>query len=320
MLVTLLLLPLMYAAALFTLWINRRRESLGLSLALFGVTIAVGYWAILQSRSSTAAIGVIFLPILASASGALVLAYGALRRSQHALWRGLGLLALLAATAPAAIEINGARRTRELNARRDDDQARRDRTLAAYRVELDTLLDHAGDRADDTLDVLLRLRARDREFVLAALERDAISTTVLDSFARSKDLGIALQAMQNRKTSTAALVDVYRSSDYPAYFFQALAAHPNTPPQIMREIRGVRPAPILGLDIWFAGNEAAPGDILLDIARTSQSIDVIRVLLRNASLDCAELDAASNGPALAAHANDDDSIEQIRTRRPALCH
>jgi hypothetical protein len=319
MLLTLLLLPLMYAAALFTLWSNRRREALGLSVAVFAVTIAVGYWAILQSRSSTASIGVIFLPILGSISGALVLAYGASRRSPNATLRSLGLVALLAAAAPAAIEINGARRTRNLNAQRDVDQTRRDRALAAYRLALDTLLRDAGERGGDTLAALLRARAHDREFLLAALERDVISTDALDTLVRSKDLGIALQAVRNPKTSSDALASVYRTSDYPAYFYQALAAHPNTPPQILREIHRVRPAPILGLDIWFAGNEAAPGDVLLDIARTTKSIDVIRVLLRNPSLDCAQLDAASVGPALAANRNDEDSLEQIRARRPLLC-
>jgi hypothetical protein len=319
MLLTLLLLPLAYVAGVVVLWATRRREALALSLAVFVGTLAAGGWAILQSRSSTAGIGFIFLPILAAVAGGLVLAFGASRRTNHGALRVLGVVALASALVPAASELVNARRTIERNAVRDADQARRDSAIVQYRRELDTLISHAGDAAADTLNVLLRARSADREFVLAALERDRVSQAMLDTLGRSNDLGLALQAVRNPNASAAMLARVYRTSAYPAYFYQALTAHAHTPPEILREIHRLHPAPISGLDISFAGNPSAPRDVLLDVARTSESIDAIRTLLRNPALDCAMVDAASASPAVRTHGQDAEVPDQLRELHSTRC-
>jgi hypothetical protein len=319
MLLTLLLLPLAYVVMLAVLWTTRRREALALSLAVFVGTLAAGAWAILQSRSSTAGIGFIFLPILATVAGGLVLAFGASRRSNHGALRVLGVVALASALVPAASELINGRRTIERNAVRDADQVRRDSAIVQYRRELDTLISHAGDAGADTLNVMLRGRSADREFVLAALERDVVSPAMLDTLARSTDLGVALQAVRNPNASAAMLTRVYRTSDYPMYFYQALAAHAHTPPDILREIHRKRPAPISGLDISFAGNPSAPHDVLLDIARTSESIDAIRTLLRHPALDCAIVDAAAASPAVRTHGQDAEVPDRLRELRSTRC-
>lgn len=320
MLLTLLLAPLTYVAALVALWATRRRDALALSLAVFAATTAVGWWAISRSRSSTAAIGVIFLPTLAAVAGVLVLAYGSSRRTRDRTLRRLGIVALLAAIAPAATEVVRGRRIIERNAERDADQARRDDALVRHRAWLDTLLANVGGRAADTVASLLRERANDREFVLAALELDVVSPGAIDTLAHSSDLGIALQAIRNPRAMPATLEWVYRSSQYPMYFYQALAAHANTPPGILREIHRLRPAPIAGLDIWFAGNPSAPTDLLRDVARTSESIVAVRTLLRHPALDCAMIEAVAGGPAVRAHPLDSDITAQLTERRAARCH
>ena len=319
MLLTLLLLPLAYVVALAVLSITRRREALALSLAVFAGTLVAGAWAILQSRSSTAAIGFIFLPILATVAGGLVLAFGASRRATNSALRVLGVVALAAALVPVVAELVNGWRTIERNAVRDADQVRRDSAIARYRRELDTLISHAGDAGADTLNVLLHARSADREFVLAALERNVVSPAMLDTFAHSNDLGVALQAVRNPNASAAMLTRVYRTSDYPAYFYQALAAHAQTAPDILREIHRKRPAPISGLDISFAGNPSAPRDVLLDIARTSESIDAIRTLLRNPALDCGMVDAASASPAVRTHGQDAEVPDQLRELHSTRC-
>jgi hypothetical protein len=319
MLLTLLMLPLAYLVALAVLWTTRRREALALSLAVFAGTLAAGGWAIMQSRSSTAGIGFIFLPILAAVAGGLVLAFGASRRTNQGALRVLGVVVLTSALVPAASELVNGRRTIERNAVRDADQVRRDSAIVRYRRELDTLISHAGDAGADTLNLLLRARRADREFVLAALERDLVSQATLDTLGRSNDLGVALQAVRNPNASAAMLTRVYRQSHYPMYFDQALAAHAHTPPDILREIHRKNPAPISGLDIWFAGNPSAPRDVLLDVARTSESIDAIRTLLRNPALDCAMVDAAAASPAVRTHGQDADVPDQLQELHSTRC-
>ncbi|MFL5618300.1 MAG: hypothetical protein ACJ79A_07895 [Gemmatimonadaceae bacterium] len=320
MLLTIFALPIAYLVWLATLAVSGRRAWAGLSLLVAGTTFAVGAWEILQSRASTAAIGFVFLPALAAVAGSLVLGYSASRGAHNRALRMLGLAALIAAGLPAVAALRGGRRTIVKNANRDADQARRDSAYARYRVRLDTILARSGDRATDTLEALLRARGADRELVLAGLERPQVGASLLDTFARSPDLGIALQAIRNPATAPETLERIYRTHQYRDYFLQALAAHANTPPAILREIRALNPAPITGLDIWFAGNRSTPADVLLDVARTSESIDAVRALLRHPALDCAMIGGIARGPAVRSHPGDADVASHLASERPARCH
>jgi uncharacterized protein (DUF1778 family) len=232
----------------------------------------------------------------------------------------LGLAALVAAGVPAVVALRGGRNTIVRNASRDEDQMRRDSAYARYRARLDTILATSGDRAADTLQEMLRAKRDDRELVLAALERPQVTAPLLDTFARSPDLGIALQAIRNPNASSATLERIYRTHQNRTYFFQALAAHPNTPPLILREIHALRPAPITGLDIWFAGNPSTPTDVLLDVARTSESIDAVRMLLRHPALDCAMIEGVARGPAVHSQPDDAGVAEQLTNERAVRCH
>jgi hypothetical protein len=316
---TIIVLPVAYVAWMVTLLVKRRPIGVALSLLAAAITFSVGAWEIRQSRSSTAAIGFVFLPTLAAVAGSLAYAFAASRGAENRSLRMLGVAALAASVLPAVIALRGGRATIARNANRDADQARRDSAYARYRARFDTMLATSADRATDTLQSLLRTNRDDRELVLAALERPQVPATLLDTFARSPDLGIALQAVRNLNASPATLERVYRTHQYRDYFLQALAEHPNTPAPILREIHALRPAPITGLDIAFAGNPSAPPDVLLDLARTSESIEAMRTLLRHPALDCAMIEGIAHGPAVRAHPDDADVAEQVANGRATHC-
>ena len=135
------------------------------------------------------------------------------------------------------------------------------------------------------LDSSIRARMTDRSFLLAALQYDSISPDILDSLADSHDPRIALEVVRNQSTAAETLERVYdRSQIYPDYFVQALAAHPRTPPRILRDL--YRESHATTGDIWFAGNPATPREILAELARTAIDAHVIAALLENPSLDC----------------------------------
>ena len=135
------------------------------------------------------------------------------------------------------------------------------------------------------LDSAIRARMIDRSFLLAALQYDSISPVILDSLANSHDPRIALEVVRNRNTAAGTLERVYnRSQIYPDYFIQAIAAHPRTPPRILRDL--YRESHATTGDIWFAGNPATPREILAELARTADDTHVIAALLENPSLDC----------------------------------
>lgn len=319
MLLALLALPVAYVAWMVALLLKRRPLGVGLSILVAAATVAAGAWSLVQSRSSTSGIGFIFLPMLGAVAGMLVLTYAESRRAESPVPRVLGLTALVAASVPAIVELRGGRATIARNVSRDADQARRDSLLVSYRARFDTIVATSGDRATDTVQALLRARRDDRELTLAALERPQVSAPLLDTFARSPDLGIALQAVRNPNASPETLVRIYRTHQYRDYFLQALAAHANTPPAILREIRALRPAPITGLDIWFAGNPSTPADVLVDVARTTESIDAVRTLLRHPALDCAMIEGVARGPAVRTHAADSEVTRLLTSERAARC-
>src|SRR5689334_9759594 len=84
-----------------------RREGIAASLGCFLATLAAGTWHIMASRSSTAAIGYIFLPTLAAISGVIALAFGASRRRPAGAARVFGVAALIVAAAIPAVELFG---------------------------------------------------------------------------------------------------------------------------------------------------------------------------------------------------------------------
>ncbi len=139
---------------------------------------------------------------------------------------------------------------------------------------------------------------------------------ILDSLANSPDMGIALEAIRNPNTAPATLERVYRTKSYPDYFFQALAAHHHTPPNVMRELYA-RPATIMGLDIWFAGNPATPREILDKFSRTSTDRSVITSLLGNPALDCALLGQVGVNLMRVQHLDADDRERDARERTAA---
>lgn len=288
--VVLLAPAVLYLLVVLALAASGRREGLLVSLACFAATLAAAWWHISASRSSTAAIGLVFLPFIAAISGAIALGFGAARRHPGALARTAGTMVILVAAVIPASEVVGAVQTKRLNVRRDLDQSRLDVAFQRHRREIRALLARVSEHRADTLTALLRANRNDRAFVIAVLPEYGIDPALLDSMAQSPDLGIALQAVRNRGADSATLRRVYHSKIYPSYFYQALVAHPHTPPDILREIHQMRPAPITGLDIWFADNPFTPSDVIRDIARSTRDPEVARRLVRHPAVDCGMLE------------------------------
>jgi hypothetical protein len=280
--------PIAYLVVLILLLIRKQPSGLGLSLFFFAVAVMTGVWAIAQSRSSTAGIGLIGIPLLGALAGFLGLAFGRYRVSAEPGRRIGAWLALTGALVLVSFNIAQGAQTRSKNRVRDDRQAAHSAEIASDREMIAAALKQNPGRERAWLDSSIRARMNDRAFLLAALPNDSISPEILDSLANSADMGVALEAVRNPSTRAETLDRVYRTKSYPDYFFQALAAHHHTPPIVLRGLY-LRPRTIMGLEIWFAGNPATPREILDEIARTSSDRSVIAALLENPSLDCSVL-------------------------------
>ena len=282
--------PVAYLTLLVVMLAKRDYRGLGLSLLLAVAAVVTGMWAITESRASTAGIGVLGIPMLGSLAGLLALAFGRLRLSPEPLHRGIAWAALAAAVVLVGFNVTQRTETKILNTQRDSVQTAYSAEITRNKATIDSALARNGGRQSSYLDSAIRARMNDKAFLIAALPHDSISSGILDTLASSPDLNVALEAVRNPATTAETLSRVYHTASYPDYFFQALAAHHHTPPDVLRSLYQ-RPATISGLDIWFAGNPSTPLDILDDIANKTKESYVVSQLIENPALDCKRLSA-----------------------------
>jgi hypothetical protein len=281
-------LPIAYLVALVMLLLRKEPRGVWLSVSFAVAAAMTDLWAIGQSRSSTAGIAILGLPMLGALGGFLGLAFGRYRTSTDRSRRIGAWLGLAGALLLVAFNIAQGKQEKSKNKGRDETQAAFLAEISRDRNSIAAALKENPGHERAWMDSSIRARMNDRAFLLAALPRDSISPDILDSLANSRDLGIALEAVRNPNTRPETLERVYRTQSYPDYFFQALAAHRHTPPNVMLELYR-RPRTITGLDMWFAGNPATPKVILDEISRTATESYVIGALLENPSLDCGML-------------------------------
>jgi hypothetical protein len=312
--------PIAYLVVLITLLVRREPRGVALSVLFCAASVATGVWAITQSRSSTAGIGFLGIPLLGALGGFLGLTFGRYRPSADASRRVGAWAALAGALLLVAFNVGQGLQTKTKNRVRDGRQAAYSAEIARDREVIAAGLKENPGRERAWIDSAIRARMKDDAFLLAALPNDSVSPELLDTLANSPGLNIALEAVRNRNTRGETLERVYRTKSYPDYFFQALAAHQNTPSNVLLELYR-RPRTIMNLDIWFAGNPASPRDILGDIARTATDRNVIGALLENPSLDCATLSQLAVN--LMKHQNrdaDNPSVMRLNERLPTVCH
>jgi hypothetical protein len=209
--------------------------------------------------------------------------------------------------------------TKSKNRARDEEWAAQSAEIGRDRDLIAAALKENKNRQGAWLDSSVRARMNDRAFLLAALPNDSMPAGLLDTLANSPDLGITLEAVRNPNTRAETLDRVYRKNSYPDYFFQALAGHPHTPPNVLLKLYR-RPRTVTGLDIWFAGNPAMPKEALDEIARTTSDKYVEGALLENPSLDCGILShLAVNLMKTQNRDADNPIVMRLNERLPTVC-
>ena len=311
-------LPLAYLAALGVLLARGRRRGLASSFLAFLVALGVGAWSILQSRSSTAGIGFLFLPAIATAAGALAWGFRNLQHNPAPAARLAGWACLVAALGVIGWEVRAGSETIARNRARDAEQRARTLRIEAHRAAVATALAARPGEEVAVLAALVREHEQDPEFLLAALESRFASPDDLDRLARKDDFGVTLTALRNPACRADTLVRILRTHSYPDYFLQAVAAHPNTPPEVLREIHSQSPRRIGGLDHWLSRNPASPPDVL-DALSASTEPGVIQGLLQNPALPCALLPAVARSLAASPRPDDGYSTARLAELRALPC-
>jgi hypothetical protein len=298
---------------------RRDLRDVGVSLLFCVALIIAGLWSITRSRASTAGIGILFLPAGGAIAGLLALLFVCGRRSPVEHRRVAAWVGLVAAVGLVVLLVRSGFNTIALNESRDAQQARYSAAIARNREQIDAQLQSNPAHQRAWLDSAIRSRLNDRAFLLAALPHDSISPEVIDTVAYNPDLGVTLEALRNRNASAQTLVRVYRTASYPDYFYQALAAHHNTPDSVLRKLHR-NPGVISGLDIWLAGNPSTPRDVLVDIGRQTTDRNVVAALLENPSADCATMSALAENLMKKQNRDADDvNVQRFSQVYPTVC-
>jgi hypothetical protein len=252
-------------------------RSAGACIVPYAIAAGVEWWAIAQSRSSTAGIGFLFLPLFAAMVGFLSIGFVVTRRSNARSARWAGVIMGAAAALLIAQGLFDGLRTIERNRARDAANVANEDRTRTMRHELAAMLSNNKGSEEVALAREIRARNADRSFVLVALESPFVPTAIVDSLADSADAGIALEAVRSPAVSSATLERVFRTRADIGYFAQAIAANPRSPSSVLRELfhrPGVRPQ----LDIWLAANPATPNDVVAAIAASTTDSNVRRKL------------------------------------------
>jgi hypothetical protein len=317
MAIQLLLIPTSFLLVAVILFVMRKRRGVVMAVIFFALAIVVGLWAIMQSRSSTAAIGMIFLPMVAVLAGVLAWAFRNLQVSRNAGLRFVAWTCLVSACAVIAAMVYQGGKTIALNKTRDAQQQARTLRIDENRKTVATLVRENKGREAAAIEQLIQEKSNDDEFLLVALESEFVPAESLDRFARADDFGVTLTVLRNPNCRAETLARIYRTHSTPTYFHQALAVHPNTPVEILRELF-VKARAIDGLDISFGKNPSMPTDILLELSNT-QDINVIQSLLQNPRLDCTMLSRIESGIKRSTRPDDNYSTNRIAELKRAVC-
>ena len=312
-----LLIPIIFLLLAVVLFVMRKRRGVVLAVIFFALAIAAGLWAIMQSRSSTAGIGVLFLPMVAVLPGFLAWVFRNLQDSPNAVFRVLGWICLAGACAMIVAMVYQGGKTIALNQTRDAQQHTRTLRIDENRKTVAALVRENKGREAAAIDQLIQEKGHDDEFLFAALTSEFVPAETLDRFARKDDLGVTLTVLRNPNCGAGTLARIYWTHSNPDYFHQALAAHPNTPVEILRELFA-KPRAITGLDIWFGKNPSMPADLLLELAHT-QDINVIQSLLQNPRVDCNMLSHIESGIKRSTRPDDSYSISRLAELRRTVC-
>lgn len=198
----------------------------------FVLACGVGAWAIFQSRSSTAAIGLIFLPFFAliPALGGWLASYFR-HKSQWLSVVGYLLIAVvLVAFVYSGFE------TRQKNNRRDEEQKKQNQITDRCRSEIKTLIQKNPGNEIKALTELLSRHKGERPYVIAALETKYVGVEQLKEYSQSDDMGIALMVIRNENSTAEMLENVYNRASYKDYFFVDLSRNKKTPTKLLAEI------------------------------------------------------------------------------------
>lgn len=275
---------------------SKWKRAAAYALIAFGIFILFGGYSILQSRSSTAGIGFLFLPIVSLLPGAIGFALGKFH-TDYRLKKQNGIPVVLQKVVmivlsvliivPFAWQANQLEETITKNNASDKENTRQREAIKSYTQSLKQLLSENPGREAQILEDKAS-QSDDRTKLIPIAQNKYASPVLLNKLSQSEDYGVVLSVVRNRNTEPETLEWIYNNHSYPAYFYNGLAANPITPLYIVREIYNMRQQNT-GIVLSLARNPSLPDEILVQLINEPNK-HLLRRLLDRTHIRCAHLD------------------------------
>jgi hypothetical protein len=287
------------------------------ALSAFVIAVVLGSIQILSTRSSTAAIGFIFLPVIALVpavlSGLIPLFLHYKKKTAHS-FNNTTVISLLVLLLISFYGWQGwsTYQIRDKNKQRDIESSRQRDAIKNNKLELASLLvEHPGNEEKIIADKVKN--TDDRTWLIPLAGSQYANTETLNTLAHSKDFGVVTTALRHNNIAPEIIVWVFKNHTYPSYFFTTMSRNKNTPDWLLEYLYeqkhtnyGIAPA--------LAINPSSPTTLINKLVikpdrRTLES------LIKNPLVTCPQL-RNLNGqlPSLVIKYNKERTIQNLQQR------
>ena len=264
-------------------------------LICFFIFLAIGTTTILQSRGSTAAVGFIFLPMLALFPGLIGFLLGKVhtiytRKKQSNQPAGMQTIALMVLSillvGTFALEINNLLDVQKQNKINAIKVAAHKKLFRENGIKFKKMLTMNKGRESAFLEELAKGNT-DRTFLIPIAASEFATSELLERLSKSKDLGVVLSVARNKNSTATTLEWIHKNSSYPPYFYSALAGNENTPSELLFELYEKR-GDNSGIAQGLARNKNLPKQILEKLSGIKDRF-MLREFLKRSDLTCGQL-------------------------------
>src|SRR5579864_5399311 len=192
-------LPVAFAIGCIVLFLKKRYKGLLLGSLFFCLAIAIGFWSITQSRSSTAAIGFLLLPGFGAVCGSLGWMFSNFRHDPEGRMRVVSWLCLCGSLGLLLFSVSSGFKEKEKNREGDQVYAQYSRQVDESRNKIRELLEKNQGNEVAALDDQIQAHLDDSAFLVAALETQFVSEKQMDRlsrFTRPKSGGVVLSVIR----------------------------------------------------------------------------------------------------------------------------
>lgn len=208
-------------------------KKLIIPILVFVCTSIFWIYILLQSKSSTAGIGIIFIPVVAGLPA--VLAFYA-QKTQNKFYKValvISIFLVLGKVYQMMLEQKKYNEKVALEAKQSE------KRFEDSKHEIAILISKNIGNEVNVLNELFDKKPN-REMTMAILSSKYCPPEKWLEYAASEDMGFALVIAQNNDATKEALELIYKKQKYPDFFISSLARNPNTSPELLRELYNQR--------------------------------------------------------------------------------